>query len=183
MQRKGYYSLGVLLAGCLAAGAVQAQNGQYAKAQLAISDVNGFDRGLSLVGTYGLNLPQVHRNFSIEAEATASIVNPERNFIGDNLEASYYSVGAYAVYTHPINQKVELYGRGGLLYLHTSIDYYVNNWWFGNDAVVTVTDNDIEPTIGFGTNIAFTDGIDFTAGATVISDDIAHLGAGLQFKF
>lgn len=181
MQPKGY-SLGVVLAGCLAAGAVQAQGDQYAKAQLAISDVDGFGDGLALVGTYGMKLPQVHQNFSVEGEITASIDNPERNYAGYNLEASYYSLGAYAVYTHPINQKVELYGRGGLLYLHSSVDYYTVDW-FGNVVVESTSDNDIEPTLGFGTNVAISDGFDFTAGATIISDDITHLGAGVQFKF
>ncbi|MFO7594109.1 MAG: outer membrane beta-barrel protein [Pseudomonadota bacterium] len=182
MLRKPY-SLGICLAGCLlAAGTAHAQNEQYAKAQLAISDVDGFGNGLALVGTYGMKLPQVHQNFSVEGELTTTIVNPDTSVFGHSLEASYYSLGAYAVYTHPINQQVELYGRGGLLYLHTSIDYYTVDW-FGRAQVESSSDNDIEPTIGFGTNISFMEGFDFTAGATIISSDITHLGAGVQFKF
>lgn len=178
MSNKGY-SLGLLLAGCLAAGAAQAQGGQYAKAQLAIADVDGgFSDGLAVVGTYGMELPQLLPNFSVEGEFSTTISEADKSVFGNKLEYSYYTLGAYGVYTHPINQRVSIYGRAGLLYVDSTVDIY-----HPVTGKTSESDSDLELGLGAGTNIALGQNFDFTAGVNIINEDVNHISAGVQLRF
>jgi hypothetical protein len=177
MTKKGY-SLGAMLAACLAAGTAQAQNEQYAKAQLAIADVDGFDNGVALVGTYGLTMPEVHPNFSVEGELSVSVSDPETSVAGNTLSVSYYTLAGYGVYTHPVTPDFSLYGRGGILYEDVEAEYY--HPLVGK---VSDSDSDIGFSFGLGANVAATKTLDFTAGLTVIESDITHFSAGAHFRF
>jgi len=166
---------GIIAAGCLAFATAQAQTPQeqYAKIQLAIADVDGFDNGLALVGTYGLKMPQVHPNFSFEGELTTTISDPETSFFGTTLKASYYTLAGYGVYTHQATPKLALFGRAGLLYEDVSIDTP-----FGSGS-----SSDFGLSFGVGANVAMQRNLDFTAGLTIIESDINHISAGVNYRF
>ena len=52
---------------------------RYFSAQGALADVDGgFDNCLSAVLTYGIRVPEMHKNFSVETEFTTSVFKPER---------------------------------------------------------------------------------------------------------
>lgn len=177
MSAKVYHTA-LLLAGCLAFASAQARDEQYAKAQLAIADVDGFSDGLALVGTYGMKLPQVHPQFSVEGEITTTISDPDTSVAGNTLEVSYYTLAAYAVYTHPVTDRVDLFGRGGLLYEDVSVDYYHPLLGKYSDS-----ETDLGLSFGVGTNVALKENLDFTAALTIIESDINHLSAGVHFRF
>lgn len=166
--------IGVVLAGCLLAGAAHAQGGQYAKIQLGIADADGYsDDGLALMGTFGLELPQVVPNFSVEGELTASIDDPEWSFAGNSVEYSYYTLGGYGVYTLPVNPSFDLYGRAGIVYSDWTVE---GPFW-------EESDSDLDLSFGIGANVAMGSTVDFTAGITVMNEDLTHFSAGAQFRF
>jgi len=177
MSFKGKH-LGAVLAGCMLAGTVQAQGQSYANAQLAIANVDGFDDGIALVGTYGVHLPQVHPNFSVEGEFTTTVSNPETNTWGNKLEISYYTLAAYAVFTQPLTPQLSVYGRAGMLYEDVTADAYIPG--FGT---VSSSATDTGLSFGVGGNFSLSKQMDITAGLTVIESDINHLSAGLRFNF
>lgn len=180
MSFKGKH-LGIMLAGCMLAGAVQAQGtqgAQYANVQLAVANVDGFSDGAALVGTYGVYLPQVNPNFSVEGEFTTTVSNPNTDAFGNKLEVSYYTLAAYAVYTQPLTPSLSVYGRAGMLYEDITADYYVP---FLGKVSSSATDTGLS--FGVGGNFKVSNNMDITAGLTVIESDINHLGAGLRFNF
>jgi len=179
MSFKGQH-LALVLAGCMLAGAAQAQTPgeQYAKVQVAISDVDGFnDNGLALVGTYGMNLGRTMPNFSVEGEITLTIDDPEFSAFGETFEVSYYTLAGYGVYTLPVSQSFSLYGRAGVLYEDVTVEIPTP---FGT---VEESDSDIGLSFGIGANVAMGRTTDFTAGITIIDEDITHFSAGAQFRF
>lgn len=177
--------LGVLLTGCLLAGAAQAQE-NYARIQLGIADADGFSNdGVALIGTFGSIIPQVDRNFSIEAEFSTTVDNPSTtaNYGGgfyDKWELSYYTLAGYAAYTYPVNQSVGIYGRAGLLYEDVTVKNCDNYAYYG---CVEASESDFGLSFGLGANVAISNSLDFTAGYTVVESDISHLSAGVQFRF
>jgi hypothetical protein len=177
MSKKGY-TLAAILAGCLAAGAAQAQTDQYARLQAAISDVDGFSDGLTAVATIGAFIPQVDKNFSIEGELTKSISDPDTSVAGYDLSVSYFTLAAYAVYTLPVNQKIDFYGRAGALYESVEAEYY--HPLVGK---TTADDDDFGLSLGVGTDIALTKNMDFTAGITLVEEDINHYSAGIRIYY
>jgi hypothetical protein len=181
--------LGVVLAGCMLAGAAQAQGNQYAKIQLGIADVDGFsDDGVAAIGTFGMTLPQLDPNFSIEGELSFTIDDPSVSHkqvafgttYEESLEASYYTLAGYGVYTLPVSQSVGIYGRAGLLYEDVTVEYCDNYYLNG---CVEDSENDLGFSFGIGTNIALTKTMDLTANYTAVESDISHLSAGVQFRF
>jgi len=180
MSIKGKH-LGIMLAGCMLAGTVQAQpqGEQYAKAQLAIADVDGFsDNGVAVVGTFGLQLPQVNRNFYVEGELSASVDNPQYSYAGYTMEYSYYALAGYAVYAFPASPKIKLFGRAGLRYVDATFDEYIP--FVGRRSV---SDSSIGMSFGVGTDIAIGKTTGVTVGLTVIDNDITNFSAGMKFGF
>lgn len=157
---------------------------QYISAQLAISDVGnytyyGFDNGLTLVGTYGITIPSVHKYFGVEGEISKSIVDPEYDLWGTHAEYDYYTAGGYAVFSIPVHEKINIRARGGLVYKHYKITTNECFWWGCNN----FSDSDINPSIGGGATYNFNQNVNFMAELTAIDEDSFHISAGAQFKF
>lgn len=192
-----------LVAGSFAIAA-PASADQYLNAQLAISDIGsynslsgtyGFDNGVTLVGTYGLTIPAVHKFFGIEAEITKSIVNPEANgaswwWGGTHAEYDYYTAAGYAVFTIPVHEKIDVRARAGLAYNHWEITTNDTGcgFWTGFTYIplnCSYSGSDINPSAGAGAVFKFSDNLNFMAELTAIDPDQGnfHLSAGAQFKF
>ncbi|MBI3562281.1 MAG: outer membrane beta-barrel protein [Gammaproteobacteria bacterium] len=161
----------------LSSSFVLAAPGDYLNAQLAISDVTGFNSGLSLAATYGHPLASVHKNLSFEAEFTSSVTKPETNdfFLG-KINVSYYTLAGYGVYAQPINDKLGIRGRIGVLYEHVTVSQGGFSGFSGSG-----TDTGIS--LGGGITYAIDNKMNFIAEYTIIESDISHLSAGIQYKF
>jgi len=154
---------------------------QYATAQLAISDIEGyntgysFDNGLSLVGTYGVTIPTVHKYFGVEAEISKSLVDPEYDRFNFHAEYDYYTAGGYVVFAIPVHERINVRARGGLLYHHYTISTSAGDF----------SDSDINPSIGAGATFYFKPNMNFIAEVTAIDidEESFHISAGAQFKF
>lgn len=160
--------------------AAQAEE-SYVGAQLAIADVDGMDNGLALALSYGQALPNVHRNFSVEGEFTTTISDPDDTYtiagVTYRADLSYYTLAAYGVYNHPLNPKLDLYGRVGLLY--ESVDVSVRDSLGGS---ASGSDDDLGISLGAGIDYSFSPQMDLTAGVTIIESDINHISAGIKYK-
>lgn len=154
-----------------------AQNNNYLNAQLAIADIDGFDDGLAVVATYGMPMPNVHKNFAIEAELSITISDAETTLVGVPLNASYVSAGGYAVYNHPINPDFSLFGRAGLVYI--DFDIAVG----GPGVTITDVDEGLKLSYGIGLTYNINKTMNLTAGYTALGEDASQLSAGLQYKF
>ncbi|TDX96892.1 porin family protein [Thiohalophilus thiocyanatoxydans] len=157
-------------AGLLAmSSASYAESGDYINLQLGISDVDGFSNGLAVIGTFGRPVPRVHENFSIEGEFTATILDPDR----PGIDVSYFTMGAYGVYSYPLDQYATLRGRAGMVY--SDSDYSGTGSSGSHDG--------FEPSVGFGATYNLNKQMDLIAEYTIIESDISHLSAGIQYRF
>ena len=151
----------------------QAAGGDSVSAQLVMPDVTGFSGGMGIALGYEMPMPQVNPNFSVEGEFTTTISDPDDSAAGFTWDISYYTLAAYAKYTHPVNQQLDLYGRIGLLYESLTIS---------TNFAGSASDSDFGLSFGFGANYEINPQMDFTAGFTVIEQDINHLSAGIRYK-
>jgi len=140
----------------------------YINAQAAMSDVDRFDNGVSAVVTYGHRVPEVAKRFSVEGEFTTSIVEPE----GFGVDVSYWSMGAYAAYTPSISTNLNLRGRIGIVFINYDFG------GFGGRG----SDDDVELSVGFGMTGKLSKTWNWMVEYTMITDEINHISAGLQFK-
>ncbi|MEN8169421.1 MAG: porin family protein [Pseudomonadota bacterium] len=154
-------------------------------AQLAATDIAGFNTGVALMVGYEHPIPALHENFSVEGELSTTIMNPEStytNFFGSyKEEMSYYTAGVYAKYTHPINQDFSVFGRVGVHYENITHENSFNN--------SSVTQTAVGRNLGVGADYNFTPKMAVTVGATLIdtdvniySSDIKHISVGMKFK-
>lgn len=171
----------------LAAAAAMALPLQFAQAQdaavnaqIVLPSITGYSGGMGVAVGYEAPMPQVDPNFSVEGEFTKSISNADdsySDFFGTyKVEIDYYTLAAYAKYTMPVNPKMGLYGRAGLLY--EKVEAKVSTP-FGS---ASDTSSDTGLSLGFGMNYEINPKMDFTAGYTIIESDIKHLSAGIKFK-
>lgn len=156
-------------------GLSYAQPGDYMNLQLGISDVDGYDEGFAAIGTLGRPVPSVHKNFSLEGEFTTTIVDPDTVVAGTGVEVSYFTLGAYGVYTHPVNNYLNLRGRAGLVYYDTDVST--------SGAGIRASDDGIDPSFGFGVTYNLNKKMDLIAEYTIVESDISHLSAGIQYRF
>lgn len=151
--------------------------GEYTSAQLAISDVGGgYDNGISFVGTFGMPLPQIHKNVAFEAELSKALIKPEYIWFGTRYDVDYYSLGGYCVFSVPATVQLNFRLRLGLAYSHETWE----TWGFSG------SDSDVGLTLGAGVTFALQKNMNLIAEYTTIDNnmgDIDHLSAGLQFKF
>jgi len=167
MKIKAMFSIFIVSLFMLISVSVQAQPfDQYINAQGAMSDVDRFDNGVSAVVTYGHRVPEVAKRFSVEGEFTTSIIEPETS----GIDVSYWTMGAYAVYTPSISSDLNLRGRAGLVYIDASA------------SGTNYSDDDIELSFGFGMTGKLSKTWNWMVEYTMITDDISHISAGLQFK-
>jgi hypothetical protein len=189
MNNKVKTAVAVALISSGIAIAAPASAEQYVSAQVAISEIgnnylgSSFDNGLSAVVTYGIGIPAVHKYFGVEGELSKSIVDPEYNSWGNHAEYDYYTGGAYAVFTIPVHEKINIRARGGLVYNHWKVtgDTVCVTWWTCGES----SGSDINPSIGGGATYTFNDNINLMAELTAFDVDEGsfHLSAGAQFKF
>lgn len=163
--------LGCILMGITGAANAQPFN-QYFNAQGALADVDGFDSGIGGILTYGLRVPEMHKNFSVEGEFTTTLVEPEGKFFGSTYEASYFTLAGYGVYTHTLNEKFQVRGRVGLLYEDVEV----------SSPVSSRSDDDFGLSFGVGLTVGLSNTSRFIVEYTIIDSDINHISAGMQFK-
>ncbi len=149
-------------------------------AQIVLPSVTGFSGGMGVALGYEMPMPDVNPNFSIEGEFTKSLSSPDNS----GFEISYYTLAGYAKYSHPINAKLDVFGRVGLLYESVEMDYaypcLVGFTFTTCSASASETDTGLS--LGGGINYTLNPQMDFTAGYTIIESDINHLSAGIKFK-
>lgn len=145
---------------------------RYFTAQGALADVDGYDSGIAGVFTYGLRVPEMHKNFSVEGEFTKTFVEPEGKVGGTTWEVSYYTLGGYGVYSHPLNEKFHLRGRLGVLYENVEV----------SSPASSKSEDDFKLSFGVGMTVSLSTESRFILEYTVIDSDINHISAGLQFK-
>lgn len=163
----------------LAAGSVCAQQGEtrggfvdYLTGQLAISDVDGFDNGLSLVVTGGKEMRDIE-GLAIEGELTTTISKPEADVLGVTADISYWTLAGYGVYSFPVTNQFAVRGRLGVLYENLDIETSA-----GGD-----TDDELGLSFGVGATFELSPRLNAIAEYTRIEEDINHLSAGVQWKF
>lgn len=145
---------------------------RYYSLQGALADVDGYDSGIAGIATYGVRVPEMHKNFSVEGEFGMTFIEPEGKAAGTTYEASYYTLGAYGVYAHPVSEKFHVRGRLGVLYEDVEI----------SSAAGSTSDDGFELTFGAGISIGLSKESRFLLEYTVIESDINHISAGLMFK-
>ena len=163
-----------LLGAAVAYGPVQAAEGTYFSAQGALADVDGFDEGLALAATVGVPAGNVAPNLAFEGELGLTLVDPERNTPAGNVEASYWYLAGFGVYSLPLNNGWALRGKLGLGYLDTEVRAPGGN---------VADDSDLEAMLGVGLTIPMNSTMRFITEYTRIESDIGHLSAGVQFDF
>ncbi len=168
------------MAASLGMGTAQAADGNYANVQLAFANVDGFDNTMSLVAAYGIPVKQYGINVELEltkslADASTSATYP---FIGTvDMDASYLTLAGYAVYTMPLQDKLDLRARAGLLYESVSVSV-------SNPLVSASADGtDTGLSFGVGLSYAFKKDMNIVADYTIIEQDISHLAVGVQVPF
>jgi hypothetical protein len=144
----------------------------YLGAGVVISDVTDLDNGTALVVNAGKNIGAIP-GLSAEGEITTTISKPEASIGGVNADASYWTVGAYGVYTLPVSTQFDVRGRLGVLYENVDVK---------GDAA-SGDESDFQVSGGVGGAFHVTDRFSITADYTRISEDINHVGAGVQFRF
>jgi len=145
---------------------------RYTTFQGALADVDGYDSGIAGVATYGVRVPELHKNFAVEGEFAMTFIEPEGKVAGTTYEVSYYTLGAYGVYAHPLSEKFHVRGRLGVLYEDVEV----------NTAAGGRSEDDFELSYGFGFTAAMGKSTRVILEYTVIESDINHISAGLQFK-
>ncbi len=170
-------SLGVtatLLGAMLVAGSAQAAGGTYFAAQGALADVDGFDEGLALTATVGMPAGTAAPNLAFEGELGLSLIDPQRDTVAGDVEASYWYLAGFGVYNLPLNNGWALRGRLGIGYLDTEVRSPGGN---------VADDSDLEAMLGVGMTIPVNSTMRFITEYTRIEADIGHLSAGVQFDF
>ena len=143
--------------------------------QLVTPIMAGYSGGMGIAHGYEVPIPYVSPNFSVEGEFTSTISSPNSSFWGGVLSVSYFTFAGYAKYNLEINEKLDLFGRAGLVYINSDVAC--------SDCVVADGDSTSSGvSFGVGINYEINPQVDFTAGYTVIASDTHHPSAGIKFK-
>jgi hypothetical protein len=162
-----------------------AQEAPAINAQLAATDISGYNTGLALMVGYEHPIPALYKNLSVEGELAATVMEPEDSYTlggtGYNDTLSYYLASVYLKYTHPLNAQFSIYGRVGV--------HYENITYHSDFFNTTTTDTGLGRNLGIGANYHFSPAMDFTLSATLFdtdsnnfNTDIKHISAGIKFK-
>lgn len=166
------------LVACLAFSTAASAEKYDATVQLALSEIDIFKDGMSLVGKIGKAMPDVHPNFSAEGELSLSMTNPTYSvpFANIDVEASYLTLGGYGVYNHEVSPETTVKGRAGLVYIDTEVEFV--DPFFGTKT--TVSDSSFELAYGFGADFQLKGGTVLVFEYTVI-DELTHIAGGIKF--
>ena len=145
---------------------------RYTTFQGALADVDGFDSGIAGIATYGVRVPEMHKNFAVEAEFAMTFIEPEAKVGGTTWEASYYALGAYGVYAHPLSEKFHVRGRLGIVYYDLE----------KSSALRSESDDDFDPAYGVGITVGLSKETRFILEYTAIGSDLNNISLGFQFK-
>lgn len=176
------YQLGFAVALTLTAGLASAEQDTYINAQIGLPSVAGFSGGLAMIATYGMPMkklmPSLDESKSgkvgFEAEFTTSLLsNPSWSLFNTTLEYSYNTFAGYALYTKVLSPELTFRGRGGLIVALRSID---GPYGSSSDTAVGLS-------YGIGAVYKLSGDMDAIVEYTLISADISHLSAGVQFSF
>lgn len=143
----------------------------YVSGGIAIQDLDGFDEGMALVLNGGKNMANVHENFFLEGEFTYTFSSSEFDTFGGSVEIDFLTLGGYGTFMHPLNERFNIKGRGGLVYWDADVD--PSSIFYGDD-------DGIELSIGFGAEYAMSDTMKLTFDYTIIESDLTHLGMGVK---
>jgi len=174
MNRKQKLSTILLAVAMGLSGLANAQPyNRYMTFQGAMADVDGYSSGIAGVATYGVRVPELHKNFAVEAEYAMTFFEPDgKGAGGEEFEVSYYHLGAYGVYAHPLSTNFHVRGRLGILYQRVEV----------NSPSSSASDDDFELSYGFGFTAGMGQGKRVILEYTVIDSEINHISAGIQFK-
>ena len=139
-------------------------------------DVYGIDDITALGFLVGFGLtPEV----SLEGELNIGISGGEidTGVIIIDGEFDIWTLAAYAVYRHPINDTISLKGKAGLLYESVEFDMDTILGSLSGD------DTDFGVSFGAGATIKVTDLLSVDVEYTIIETDVDYLSAGLNYKF
>lgn len=153
----------------------------YFKALIGFADLGLQDSALAVTGTYGKRLTHIHPQLRAEVDLGLSLTDAEssrRDFNGGTIKtsASYFLLGGYGVYEHPLDDKFSLYGRGGLVY----VSYDAKTRFTGGST--SGSDSSIEVGIGAGGKYQYTPTTAFLLDLSHI-DDYDAFSVGAQFEF
>lgn len=145
---------------------------RYTTFQAALADVDGYDSGIAGIATYGIRVPEMHKNFAVEGEFAMTFIEPEAKTNGTTWEASYHALGAYGVYAHPLSEKFHVRGRLGFVY--SDVEY--------STATKSESDDSFDLGYGFGLTVGLTKESRFIIEYTAIGSDLNNISVGMQFK-
>lgn len=172
-RKQTLFSLLVVLAMGISGMASAQPYNRYVTFQGALADVDGYDSGIAGVATYGIRVPELHKNFAVETEASMTFIEPEGKGVGgETFEVSYYTLGAYGVYAHPLSEKFHLRGRLGILYNNVEV----------SSPSRSSSDDDFDLSYGLGITAGMGKSTNVILEYTVINTDINHISVGLQLK-
>jgi len=138
---------------------------------------NGYDDAniLSIGGKLGVEL---HKYFSVEARLGTGITEEEdyEGVQGLDLSLDYY-LGAYALATLPIGEKLSIYGLLGYTKAEMSAEY----------AGFEISEDESDMSYGLGAEFKVNDKASFTAEYTNLLDgstyEVTSINVGMKFNF
>lgn len=149
----------------------------YVGAGLAIESATDFDSGMAIVLTAGLPVTEKGESgpgtLAVEAETTFDLTSPSTTIWTTDVEASIFTLAAYAAYKHDINEKVYVKPRLGLLYESITMSS-------GSYSAET-TDIGLAMGVQFGYNIDKQ--LDVVVGYNIVEADVSHLTFGALYRF
>ena len=144
----------------------------YAGAGLAFQDVDGMSElGVAIYGNAGIKMPEVHKNFRVEGEASYSLVDASRN----DIDVSILTLGGYGAYQHFISGELRAKARAGLVFARSEVDC--------GALCKGDSDSDIDLSLGVGLIYNYQSNMKLTADWTIVTNDISHLSAGVRYEY
>jgi len=173
---------GLALGVALALGATTSNADSYG-AGVAFQNVKDIDSGVAIVLNADKTIDSVSDKFSVEGEFTYSVASPgdEETISGNTLKAEFtiLTLAAYGVYSHPINEKLSVFGRAGILYESISTEVCLNSLCANSDEDETETGL----SYGAGFKYSLSDSMAVRFDYTLIEADVSHLGLGVSMNF
>ena len=127
--------------------------------------------GIGIVLRGGMDLPNVKKNFGVEAEITKSIIDPK---VAGN-SGSVLTMAGYAVYTINITKQLYAKPRFGMIFPNLGGTYY-------SDADV-VNSRDIGFTSGIGGGFRLNRHMNIYFDYTILGEGITNWGSGVEYHF
>ena len=133
----------------------------------AVADMENLDNGLSGVLGLGFPLDNVDPNLSIEGELSRSVIAPEADGGGNDVD--YFTLGGFAAYRMPVTDSVALRGRAGLVHLD----------WESNGSA----DDELGIGVGVGATWRLEGNFDLLGELTIMDTDpdLNHFSVGVQY--